>query len=117
MVGMKRKGSLGRWAMACGLLVAFAALGTGAARAESGDQPASPPSLFELMKPSTPSAEQAISESVHDGALAPPAAGSDCARHSPGGSKKKRPSLSTALKSGCTPAKAEHDASPATDKP
>jgi hypothetical protein len=115
MVAMKRKSSLDGRALVCGLLVVLAGLGTGSARAEGGDQPASPPSLFEIMKSPTPSAEQAMNNAVREGVLAQPAASNECAHHTDGGMRKKRPSISTALKSVCASSKSDHEGTPAVD--
>jgi hypothetical protein len=66
------------------------------------------------MKTPTPSAEEAMNDAVREGLATPPAVAKDCA-HRSGGSMKKRPSISTALKSGCGDRKPDHGATPTTE--
>ena len=110
MIGSKQTRSSGAKTLLVGFVVALAGLGTGSARVAADDR-TTPPSLFELMKTPTPSAEQAMNDALRDGLATPPAATKDCARR-PNGSTKKRLSISTALKSVCVDRKPDHEAAP-----
>ena len=118
MADLERSGSLGGRALVVyGLLAALAGLGMcGPARADGGDQPVLPPSLFEITRTPVPSAEKAMNDAVREGALAtPPAAGKECVHHSGGAKNKKRLSIPTALKNLCAAGQPDHAAAPATD--
>lgn len=111
MASLKQTRSLGGRVLLAGFVVALSGLGTGPARVEADDRPAPPPSLFELMKPPTPSADELMNDAVREGLATSPAATKDCARH-PNGAAKKRLSISTALKSVCAHSKPDHEAPP-----
>jgi hypothetical protein len=116
MADLERNGSLSGRALVCGLLAALAGLWVcGPARADEGDPPALPPSLFEITRTPVPSAEKAMNDAVREGALAPPAAGKECVHHSSGAKNKKRLSISTALKNLCATGQPDREAAPAAD--
>jgi hypothetical protein len=117
MADLERNGSLGGRALVCGLLAALAGLGMcGPARADEGDQPALPPSLFEITRTPVPSADKAMNDAVREGALAPPpAGGKECVHHSGGAKNKKRLSISTALKNLCAAGQPDREAAPSAD--
>ena len=112
MIGLTHMRSLGGKIVLVGFVVALAGLGTDPVRVDA-DDPTPPPSLFELMKTPTPSAEEAMNDALREGLATPRAATKDCAH--PKGSMKKRLSISTALKSACVDRKPDHEAAPTTE--
>ena len=114
MTGLNQTRSSGGKAVLVGLIVAFAGLGSGPASVKADDRPAPSPSLFEITKTPTPSAEEAMNEAIRDGLTTSPAATKDCA-HRPNHSTKKRLSISTALKSVCADRKPDHETAPTTE--
>lgn len=114
MVCLNQTRSSGGKTLLVGLIVALAGLGIGPTRVKADDRAVPSSSLFEIMKPPTPSAEEAMNDAIRDGLTASPAATKDCARR-PNHSMKKRLSISTALKSVCVDRKPDHEAAPTTD--
>src|SRR5262250_822108 len=67
MTVLKQRRSSGGKTVLVGLMVAFAGLGIGPASVKADDRAAPSSSLFEITKPPTPSAEEAMNDAIRDG--------------------------------------------------